>query len=152
MGIMVTYGSYVKDDVNLNKSINQIEIFDTGVAFLAGMMIIPAVFVFLGTEGMAFGPSLIFISLSKVFKAMCGIIGIYSLVTAVLICLGYNVLYFELSLPNGAAAQLYDQNCSTCCHACIVPGFYKAWKPAFLTWQQSVILLLMCEKLRGILF
>ena len=41
MGIMVTYGSYVKDDVDLNKSINQIEIFDTGVAFLAGMMIIP---------------------------------------------------------------------------------------------------------------
>ena len=153
MGIMVTYGSYVKDDVNLNKSINQIEIFDTGVAFLAGMMIIPAVFVFLGTEGMASGPSLIFISLPKVFKAMggigriaaiafflmmgfaaltscvsvmetlvancmeifhksrkqmCGIIGIYSLVTAVLICLGYNVLYFELSLPNGATAQLLD--------------------------------------------
>lgn len=55
MGIMVTYGSYVKDDVDLNKSINQIEIFDTGVAFLAGMMIIPAVFVFLGTDGMASG-------------------------------------------------------------------------------------------------
>ena len=65
MGIMVTYGSYVKDDVDLNKSINQIEIFDTGVAFLAGMMIIPAVFVFLGTDGMASGPSLIFISLPK---------------------------------------------------------------------------------------
>ena len=70
MGIMVTYGSYVKDDVDLNKSINQIEIFDTGVAFLAGMMIIPAVFVFLGTDGMASGPSLIFISLPKVFGAM----------------------------------------------------------------------------------
>ena len=68
MGIMVTYGSYVKDDVDLNKSINQIEIFDTGVAFLAGMMIIPAVFVFLGTDGMASGPSLIFISLPKVFS------------------------------------------------------------------------------------
>ena len=47
MGIMITYGSYVKNDVNLNKATNQIEIFDTGVAFLAGMMIIPAVFVFL---------------------------------------------------------------------------------------------------------
>ena len=51
MGIMVTYGSYVRNEVDLNKSINQIEIFDTGVAFLAGMMIIPAVYVFLGTEG-----------------------------------------------------------------------------------------------------
>lgn len=53
MGIMITYGSYVKNEVNLNKATNQIEIFDTGVAFLAGMMIIPAVFVFLGTDGMA---------------------------------------------------------------------------------------------------
>ena len=48
MGIMITYGSYVKDDVDLNKANNQIEIFDTGVAFLAGLMIIPAVYVFLG--------------------------------------------------------------------------------------------------------
>ena len=153
MGIMVTYGSYVKDDVDLNKTTNQIEIFDTGVAFLAGMMILPAVYVFLGKEGMASGPSLIFISLPKVFSAMrgagrivaiafflmmgfaaltscvsvmetlvancmevfhrtrkkmCGLIGVYSLVTAVLICLGYNVLYFELPLPNGSTGQLLD--------------------------------------------
>ncbi|KAK0338419.1 hypothetical protein LTR94_038743, partial [Friedmanniomyces endolithicus] len=43
MGIMITYGSYVKPEVNLNKAVNQIEIFDTGVALLAGAMIIPAV-------------------------------------------------------------------------------------------------------------
>ena len=65
---MITYGSYVKPEVNLNKAINQIEIFDTGVAFLAGMMIIPAVFVFLGTDGMASGPSLIFITLPNIFN------------------------------------------------------------------------------------
>ena len=64
MGIMVTYGSYVKDDANLNKSVAQIEIFDTVVAFLAGVMIIPAVYVFAGTEGMAQGPSLMFVSLA----------------------------------------------------------------------------------------
>ena len=153
MGIMITYGSYVKDDVNLSKATNQIEIFDTAVAFLAGMMIIPAVFVFLGTEGMSSGPSLIFITLPKVFesmgilgrfvaiiffimlafaaltscvsvmetlvancmeifhqsrKKMCAIIGVYSLVTALLICLGYNVFYFELQLPNGSVGQLLD--------------------------------------------
>jgi NSS family neurotransmitter:Na+ symporter len=70
MGIMIAYGSYVKDDANLGKSINQIEIFDTVVAFLAGMMIIPAVYTFMGTEGMSSGPSLMFVSLPKVFKAM----------------------------------------------------------------------------------
>ena len=153
MGIMITYGSYVKDDVNLSKSINQIEIFDTGVAFLSGLMIIPAVFVFLGTDGMTSGPSLTFLSLPKVFasmgaagrfvgiafflmlgfaaltscvsvmetlvancmelfhksrKKMCVIIGTYSLVTAVIICLGYNVFYFDLKLPNGSVGQLLD--------------------------------------------
>lgn len=70
MGIMITYGSYVKDEVDLNKAVNQIEVFDTGVALLAGAMIIPAVYVFSGTEGMSAGPSLMFISLPKVFAAM----------------------------------------------------------------------------------
>lgn len=70
MGIMITYGSYVKDEVDLNKAVNQIEIFDTGVALLTGAMIIPAVYVFSGTEGMSAGPSLMFISLPKVFAAM----------------------------------------------------------------------------------
>ena len=151
MGIMITYGSYIKDDADPNQANNQVEIFDTGVAFPAGMMIIPAVHVFLGKGGMASSSSLTFISLPKVFaamggvgrivgvvfflalgftastscvsvmetlvancmeifhksrKQMCAMVGVYSLVTAVLICLGYNTLYLELPLPNGSTAQL----------------------------------------------
>ena len=70
MGIMITYGSYVKPEVNLSKSVGQIELFDTIIAFLAGMMIIPAVYVFSGVEGMSAGPSLMFVSLPKVFAKM----------------------------------------------------------------------------------
>ena len=71
MGIMVSYGSYVKDEVNLNKSVNQIEIFDTAVAFLAGFMIVPAVYVFSGEEGLKTGGAgLMFVTLPKVFEAM----------------------------------------------------------------------------------
>ena len=71
MGIMIAYGSYVPDDANLVKSINQIEFFDTFVAFLAGVMIIPAVYVFMGKDGLSeAGPSLMFISLPKVFAQM----------------------------------------------------------------------------------
>ena len=73
MGIMITYGSYIKKDVDINTSIHQIEFFDTGVALLAGMMIIPSIFVFEGVEGMKAGPSLMFISLPKVFYSMHGI-------------------------------------------------------------------------------
>jgi len=74
MGIMITYGSYVKKDTNLTKSVNQIEIFDTAVAFLAGMMIIPAVYAFMGPEGLNnSGPGLMFKALPKVFDAMGGV-------------------------------------------------------------------------------
>jgi len=154
MGIMVAYGSYVKKDVNLVKSVNRIEFFDTLVAFLAGMMIIPAVFTFMGSEGLAAsGPSLMFVSLPKVFNAM-GVIGpiigilfflmvtfaaltssvslmeavvasfmdkfhyerkkstivvaILSLILGVVVCLGYNLFYFELTLPNGQVGQVLD--------------------------------------------
>ena len=74
MGIMITYGSYMKKDVNLEKSVRQIEIFDTGIAFLAGLMIIPAVFVFSGGDETALGkgPGLMFITLPKVFDSMKG--------------------------------------------------------------------------------
>ena len=154
MGIMVAYGSYVKDDANLTRSINQIEIFDTAVAFLAGVMIIPAVFTFMGAEGMqASGPSLMFVSLPKVFAAMgkignivgclffamvlfaavtsamsvmeavvssfmdqfhisrtkaACIEGVIALIAGIVVCLGYNALYFEVTLPNGAVAQILD--------------------------------------------
>lgn len=154
MGIMIAYGSYVKDDTNLNKSINQIEIFDTLIAILAGVMIIPAVFTFMGTEGMtSSGPGLMFISLPKVFSAMGGIgnvVGalffamvLFAAVTSsisimeaivssfmdefhisrnkaaaietviagvvgIIVCLGYNLLYFNVTLPNGASAQILD--------------------------------------------
>ena len=74
MGIMITYGSYMKKDVNLEKSVRQIEIFDTGIAFLAGLMIVPAVFSFSGGDEAALskGPGLMFITLPKVFESMKG--------------------------------------------------------------------------------
>lgn len=154
MGIMIAYGSYVKDDANLVKSINQIEIFDTVVAFLAGVMIIPAVYTFMGKEGMkASGPSLMFVSLPKVFSSMGkvgSIVGVLffamvlfaaitsavsvmeavvsslmdkfhmsrikasaietgiALIGGIIVCLGYNKLYFDITLPNGAHAQILD--------------------------------------------
>ncbi len=153
MGIMVAYGSYVKKETDIVKSVNQIEIFDTVVALLAGMMIVPAVYTFMGTEGMSAGPSLMFISLPKVFEAMGAVgtvvgvaffvmvafaaltssvsvmeavvssvidkwhvsrskatfsVGAYALIAGVIVCLGYNLLYFELRLPNDSVGQILD--------------------------------------------
>ena len=74
MGIMITFGSYMKKDIDIEKSAKQIEIFDTGVAFLAGLMIIPAVFAFSGGDESALsqGPGLMFVTLPKVFETMPG--------------------------------------------------------------------------------
>ncbi len=154
MGIMITYGSYVKKDEDLGKSISRIEIFDTGVAFLAGLMIIPAVYVFLGSEGLEkSGPGLIFQALPQIFdqmgfagsvvaviffvmvtfaaltssvsimetivastmektgksrKQISLFIALAATIGSVVICLGYNIFYFELTLPNGTVGQLLD--------------------------------------------
>lgn len=71
MGIMIAYGSYVKDDINLNKSVTNIQIFDTIVAVLSGMMIVPAVYIFSGEEGLKTGGAgLMFKTLPMVFDAM----------------------------------------------------------------------------------
>lgn len=72
MGIMVTYGSYMKKENSLEGCVRNIEIFDTAIAFLAGLMIIPSVFVFSGGDPAALGagPGLMFITLPKVFAGM----------------------------------------------------------------------------------
>ena len=154
MGIMVSYGSYVKPEENLIKSINKIEIFDTLVALIAGIMIIPVVFVFMGQEGMSqSGPGLMFVNIPKIFATMgtfgyilgavfftmvlfaaltsamsmmesivssfidkfgysrkksTGIEFAICAIAGILVCLGYNLLYFELPLPNGVTAQILD--------------------------------------------
>lgn len=103
MGIMITYGSYVRPEVNLNRAVNQIELFDTGVALFAGAMIVPAVFVFSGTEGMSTGPSLMFVSLPKVFAAMgkAGVIvGVLFFVTAIFATLTSCISVLESIVAN----------------------------------------------------
>lgn len=72
MGILYTYGSYMKKDIDIEKSTKQVELFDTGIAILAGLMIIPAVFAFSGgdAEALQAGPSLMFITIPKVFASM----------------------------------------------------------------------------------
>ena len=74
MGIMITYGSYMKKDVSIESSVRNIEIFDTGIAFLAGLMIIPAAYMFYNgdTAKLGKGPTLMFDTLPKVFDTMPG--------------------------------------------------------------------------------
>ncbi|MBQ3534749.1 MAG: sodium-dependent transporter [Clostridia bacterium] len=108
MGIMITYGSYVKKDTNLTKSVNQIEIFDTAVAFLAGMMIIPAVYAFMGPEGLNnSGPGLMFKALPKVFDAMGGIGTVVGITFFVMVV--FAALTSSISIMEALVASFMDK-------------------------------------------
>ena len=77
MGIMITYGSYLKKDNNLESSVRQIELFDTAIAFLAGLMIVPSAYMYYdgSIDQMGKGPTLMFEVLPKVFNDMPGVMG-----------------------------------------------------------------------------
>ena len=72
MGILITYGSYMKKDVDIEKATHQVIFFDSGIAVLAGLMIIPAVFAFSGGDPSMLnkGPGLMFVTIPKVFESM----------------------------------------------------------------------------------
>lgn len=72
MGILITFGSYMKKDISIEESTRNVEIFDTAIAIMAGLMIIPAVFAFSGgdPDTLQAGPSLMFITIPKVFDSM----------------------------------------------------------------------------------
>lgn len=72
MGILVTFGSYMKKDISIEDSTRNVEVFDTAIAIMAGLMIIPAVFAFSGgnPDTLQAGPALMFITIPKVFENM----------------------------------------------------------------------------------
>ena len=108
MGILYTYGSYMKKEVDIEKSTSQIEIFDTSIAFLAGLMIIPAVFSFFDgdPEKLQAGPSLMFITLPKVFASM-GMGRIIGIVFFLLVLLA--ALTSAISLAESCVSTIEDQ-------------------------------------------
>ena len=81
MGALITYGSYMTKSHSLPASAASVVALDTGIAILAGFMILPAVFAF-GFDP-ASGPGLAFITLPAVFASMPG--GIF-----------FGVLFFAL--------------------------------------------------------
>ena len=106
MGILFTYGSYMKKEVDMEKAISQVEIMDTLIAFLAGLMIIPAVFAFSGKESLNAGASLMFITMPKVFDSL-QLGGFIGLVFFLLVL--FAALTSAISLMECSVATLMEQ-------------------------------------------
>lgn len=106
MGILFTYGSYMKKEVDMEKAISQVEIMDTLIAFLAGLMIIPAVFAFSEKESLNAGASLMFITMPKVFDSL-QLGGFIGLVFFLLVL--FAALTSAISLMECSVATLMEQ-------------------------------------------
>ena len=108
IGILITFGSYMKKEVSIEDSTVQVEIFDTGVAILAGMMIIPAVFAFSGgdPEQLGAGPSLMFITMPKIFASM-GIGRIIGVLFFTLVL--FAALTSSIALTEAAVSTISDE-------------------------------------------
>ncbi len=138
MGIMITYGSYMRKDVSIEKSVRQIELFDTGIAFMAGLMVIPAVFAFSGGDKAALGkgPGLMFVTLPKVFEAMKGgtIVGIVFFVLVLFAALTSSISLMEtvVSIVRDKLGWGRKVTCLAVFIGCIILGVpsalgYGAW-------------------------
>lgn len=112
MGIMITYGSYLKKSDDIDKSVKQIEVFDTGIAILAAFMIIPAIFSFAGGDSAVIeanltqGPGLMFVTLPKVFGNMPfgGVLG-----GAFFLLVFFAAITSSISLMECVVSSLCDQ-------------------------------------------
>lgn len=138
MGIMITYGSYMKKDVSIEKSVRQIELFDTGIAFMAGLMVVPAVFAFSGGDKAALGkgPGLMFVTLPKVFEAMKGgtVVGIVFFVLVLFAALTSSISLMEtvVSIVRDKLGWGRKVTCLVVFIGCIILGVpsalgYGAW-------------------------
>lgn len=94
MGTMIAFGSYMQKDVSIHASVRQIEWFDTGIAFLSGLMVVPAVFVVSGAQGLETGSGLMFVTLPQVFAGMAG---------GRLICVAFFLLVLLAALTSSIA-------------------------------------------------
>ena len=108
MGILITFGSYMKKNISIEDSTRNVEIFDTAIAIMAGLMIIPAVFAFSGgdPDSLNAGPSLMFITIPKVFDSM-GLGTVIGILFFLLVL--FAALTSSIALAESAASTMQDE-------------------------------------------
>ena len=124
MGILITFGSYMKKEVSIEDSTRNVEVFDTAIAIMAGLMIIPAVFAFSSGDPSALkaGPALMFITIPKVFDSMGlgTVIGIAFFVLVLFAALTSSIALTQSSKDGKRDCSCFRKKCGkqeVCYHA-----------------------------------
>ena len=118
MGISIAYGSYMRKQDNIEKSAYTVALTDTSVAFLSGLMIVPAFVLFSGSsEGMTSGFGLLFTTMPQVFDVMPGgeFVGIAFFLLAM-----FAALTSSIALMEAVVAVLKDHWHMTRVRACVI--------------------------------
>ncbi len=114
MGIMITYGSYLKKDANLVKNSIVISVCDTLVALLAGLAVLPAAISTGISQGIPLneiqlgGPKLLYITLQDVFNSMGAIGPIFGAIFYLLVVIAATTSI--ISLLEVVSAYFIDRN------------------------------------------
>ncbi|MBY7895551.1 sodium-dependent transporter [Vibrio fluvialis] len=120
--VMTTYGSYLKKDTNLPKTAAQVALIDTGVAFIAGLMILPAMFVakhngvqiFSDSGALLNSDTLVFTVLPAMFDtmgAMGAVIGLVFFLLMIIAALTSSISMLEV--PVACATEELKQSRTT---------------------------------------
>lgn len=105
MSIMITYGSYIPKDQNLERSALVIPLADTLIAVMAGLATMPAVFA-TGLKPGA-GPGLLFVTLQTVFDSMGAIGPFFGFLMYLLVFIA--AITSSISLLEGTVAVVMDK-------------------------------------------
>ena len=124
MGILITFGSYMKKDVSIEESTENVEVFDTAIAIMAGLMIIPAVFAFSGgdPDTLQAGPALMFITIPKVFASMGlgTVVGVLFFVLVLFAAITSSIALTESAVSTFEDELGWDRTRSTILIGCIM--------------------------------
>ncbi len=121
MCIMITYGSYMRKDADIQKSGRQISVCDTCFALVASLIIVPAIFAFSANPDADLansGPSLMFITLPKVFEAFSSFGNILGILFFLLVL--FAALTSSISLFESIVAVLCKNFKLKRLHACLI--------------------------------
>ena len=152
MGIMITYGSYMRKADSIEKCVRRIEVFDTLIAVIAGLMIIPVVYMFAVKTGtpikaaMNAGPGLMFITLPKVFATLGAAgnwVGLAFFVLVIFAALTSAISLYEACVASVCDLLLLERKAATFFTGAIILFLatfsalgYGAWKDVTICGQQ----------------
>lgn len=144
MGIMVTYGSYMRRDGSIPRSAVRICLADTGIAILSGFMVIPVVFLMAPDKIESSGPGMLFEVIPMIFEKFGSIGNMVGFLFFSLVL--FAALTSAISMSEACVAALCDyfkisrrKSAISFGLFCVATGAFSAYSIAFLGTVDGIV-------------